>query len=128
MLFLLLQPAPGKPWGFPKGKLDVGETEEQAARREIAEESGLTDITLDVDFQLIIHYTYRRGRSVIKKEVTYYIARTATAAVHISWEHVAYQWVTLENALDLVSYENARDALRKAYAHLIERHGYPGPA
>ncbi len=31
----------GKPWGIPKGLLDPGETEEQAARRETWEETGV---------------------------------------------------------------------------------------
>lgn len=33
-------------WLFPKGKLDEGETDEEAARREIEEETGLTDLEL----------------------------------------------------------------------------------
>lgn len=31
-------------WFFPKGGIDPGETDEEAARREIAEETGLTDL------------------------------------------------------------------------------------
>lgn len=33
-------------WLFPKGKLEAGESDEDAARREIAEEAGLTDLEL----------------------------------------------------------------------------------
>lgn len=33
-------------WTFPKGHVDEGETDEEAARREIEEESGLTDLEL----------------------------------------------------------------------------------
>ncbi|MBU2220800.1 NUDIX domain-containing protein, partial [Patescibacteria group bacterium] len=31
-------------WFFPKGKIDPGETDEEAARREIEEETGLTNL------------------------------------------------------------------------------------
>lgn len=33
-------------WTFPKGHVDEGETDEEAARREIAEEAGLSDLEL----------------------------------------------------------------------------------
>ena len=33
-------------WGFPKGHIDVGENAFEAAKREIAEETGLQDITI----------------------------------------------------------------------------------
>jgi 8-oxo-dGTP pyrophosphatase MutT (NUDIX family) len=121
VLFLLLQPAPGKPWGFPKGKLDAGETEEEAARREIAEESGLTRISLDLDFRLVIRYNYRRGHTLIRKDVVYFIARALTDQIHISWEHVAYRWVTMQQALELVHYENAQDTLHRANEYLTRK-------
>lgn len=36
----------GRSWSLPKGHVEAGEELEQAARREIAEESGITDLTL----------------------------------------------------------------------------------
>ncbi len=111
---MLLQAAAGKPWGFPKGKMDEGETEESAARREIAEEAGLQQVEFDPDFRHVVHYMYRRGRALVNKEVVYFLARTFTAEVNISWEHVAYRWVTLEEGLSFVFYENARETLKDA--------------
>ena len=116
--FLLLQAALGKPWGFPKGKLDRGETEEQAARREIAEEAGLQEIAFAPDFRYVVRYTFRRGRVLIRKDVVYFLARTDNPDVQISWEHVAFRWAPLDEALELVNYENAREALRRANAHI----------
>ena len=121
ILFLLLQSAHGKPWGFPKGKLDAGENEVQAARREIAEESGLTDIELDLSFRFTIYYNYRSGHATIKKTVTYFIARSHTDTVRISWEHVAYRWASYEEAIELVVYENARNTLKQAHEHLRQK-------
>lgn len=121
VLYLLLQAAPGKVWGFAKGKIDAGESEEQAARREIAEEAGLHVITFDADFRHVVHYVYRRGRSLIRKEVVYFLAGTPVAEVELSSEHVAFRWVTYEDAVSLVVFENTRDVLRNAHQH-IQRH------
>jgi len=123
ILYLLLQPGPGKPWGFPKGKIDPGESEEQAARREIFEEAALAPVEFDPDFRQVVHYIYRRGRSLIHKEVIYFLTVAHSADVRISWEHVASRWASLPQALDLVVYDNAREILQLADAHLAERHG-----
>lgn len=117
-LFLLLQPAPGKPWGFPKGKLDRGETVEAAARREIAEETGLTAITLDPEFRHAIQYLFHRGRTVVTKDVTYFLAHTDSTAVRISHEHTAFRWASLDDSMELVIFDNARETLRRVAAHL----------
>lgn len=122
LLYLLLQPAVGKPWGFPKGKIDPGENDEQAARREIFEEAGLDHIEFAPAFLHVVHYAFRRGRTVVHKDVAYFLARVDTTAVTISWEHVAYQWVTIAAAMDLVVFDNTRETLRKADRHLAE-HG-----
>jgi len=122
--YLLLQARAGKPWGFPKGKINAGESDEGAARREIFEEAGLDDIAFDDDFRHVVQYHYRRGRTVVKKEVIYFLARADRSDMHLSWEHVAYQWAPLTEAFELVHYENARELLRKAHRHL-EKHWGP---
>lgn len=118
VMYLLLQAVAGKPWGFPKGKLDRGETEDQAARREIAEESGLTQVTFDPLFRFVVQYTYRIARALVKKEVVYFLASVNTSEIHLSWEHVAYMWAPLEEAIELVHFENARELLLAAHTHL----------
>ncbi len=55
-------------WTFPKGKLDPGETFEQAARREVHEESGMR--CRIVRFVGTTNYTHRKGRPKI---VAYYL-------------------------------------------------------
>jgi len=123
IVYLLLQAAAGKPWGFPKGKLNAGETVEAAARREIAEEACLERLIFDDDFRHVVHYNYRRGRALVKKEVVYFLTRADTPEVHLSWEHIAFLWAPLHEALELVHYENARELLRKAHKHLEQHFG-----
>jgi len=118
LLYLMLQPAEGKPWGFPKGKINIGETEEIAARRETAEEAGLEELAFEPDFRHVVYYIYRRGRSTVKKDVVYFLARANTPDVRISWEHVHYRWVPYEDAIGLLVYESAQETLRLAHGYL----------
>ena len=122
LLFLLLQAQTGKPWGFPKGKIDAGESEEEAARREVTEEAGLSALSFESGFRQVVRYTFRRGRLLVKKDVVYFLACAQTDEVHISWEHVAFRWAALREALDLVAYDNARELLQSANAFLETRY------
>ena len=50
-------------WSFPKGKLKDGETDEECALREVAEETGL-DCELGEELPSTEYSTHRGGRSV----------------------------------------------------------------
>ena len=84
---------------FPKGHIEEGESKEQAAKREIKEESGL-DVEFVPGFERSIGYWYMENwtgnKEKIKKEVTYFLARVPPdAKVRISEEHLDYMWGTI---------------------------------
>jgi len=58
-------------WDLPKGKLDAGETLEQCAVREVEEETGLKNITLD-KFLLTTYHTYHESGKFMLKESHWY--------------------------------------------------------
>jgi 8-oxo-dGTP pyrophosphatase MutT (NUDIX family) len=60
---------------FPKGHVDPGETSEQAARREITEESGISDLTMVCRLGSFI----RRTKGLRFKRIELYLYRTAQA-------------------------------------------------
>lgn len=47
-------------WSFPKGHMEAGETEEDTARREIKEETGL-DVLLDTGFRETVNYSPKKN-------------------------------------------------------------------
>jgi len=49
------------------------------------------------------------------KQVVFHLAETKTSRVKISHEHVDYDWVTYEEALKKLTYENSRKTLRRAH-------------
>ncbi len=111
-LFLLLH-YPAGHWDFPKGKIEKGEDELATVRREIAEETGITDLSIVDGFRRVIEYHYRRGGSLIHKQVSYYFAETWTKAIKLSHEHTGYQWLSLHDSYNRVSFENSRRVLRE---------------
>lgn len=58
-------------WSFPKGHVENSETEEETAKREIKEETGI-DVYIDSGFRETVTYSPRKDA---KKEVVYFVAR-----------------------------------------------------
>ncbi|MES2647159.1 MAG: NUDIX domain-containing protein [Bacteroidota bacterium] len=58
-------------WDLPKGKLDEGETISECALREVEEETGLTNITLNDHLCNTYHVYHERGKFVLKESVWY---------------------------------------------------------
>ena len=55
-----------KNWGFPKGHLKSGEPPADAARREVEEETGLTDLVLHGPIRVIDWYFRFKGKTIHK--------------------------------------------------------------
>ena len=70
--FLLIKNKRSANWGFPKGHVEEGESNEDTARREVLEETGL-HIAILPEFKSRSEYTIQ-GR--IEKTVIIYIAST----------------------------------------------------
>jgi 8-oxo-dGTP pyrophosphatase MutT (NUDIX family) len=112
-LYLLLHYEEGH-WDFPKGKMEKGESEEETIRREVREETGITDIDFK-DFREGINYSFRRDGETVYKEVIFRLARTKEKEVKLSFEHTAYKWLPYEEALGQLTYDNAKELLKKAH-------------
>ena len=108
--FLLLHYASGH-WDFPKGNIEDGEDEVQAAYREIFEETGIQNVHFLEGFRKKIQYHYRRGYRLIRKEVIFYLAITNTKEIVLSNEHIGYAWKDYIGAMNQLTYKNARNLL-----------------
>ena len=101
-------------WGFPKGNIEAGEAEKEAAIREAKEETGLSDFVFLNDFREKIDYFYRSGGELVHKEVTYFLAETEERDVKLSFEHKGYEWLRFKESLSRLSFDNDRKILRRA--------------
>lgn len=127
--FLLLHYQSGH-WDFPKGHPEEGETEEEALRREVREETGIMQLEIMPGFSEATGFYYeargnemkrriKEGRGVkIEKEVIYYLAETKEEEIKISHEHVGFVWLNYEESLRRITYENSREVLRKLSRHI----------
>jgi bis(5'-nucleosidyl)-tetraphosphatase len=117
VFFLLLRYSAGH-WDFPKGNIEDGENEVQAACREIREETGIEKVVFLEGFNKKVEYNYRRHRKVIHKEVVFFLAKTDSQRVILSNEHIAYSWTDFDSALAKLTYMTAKDILVKAQDYL----------
>ncbi|HXA63266.1 MAG TPA: NUDIX domain-containing protein [Streptosporangiaceae bacterium] len=116
-------------WSLPKGNLDKGETPEQAALREISEETGLPLERLRVLGELPpAEYMYRRGGRLIGKIVHHYLVEAPSdAPLRPQLAEVdAAEWVPLDEAVERVSYKDLKAAMAEAQRRLTASAGPAG--
>ena len=126
-LYLLIRDSHGN-WGFPKGHLERGERPKTAALREVAEETGVAGLTVHAAIDPIEWVFTWRG-ALIKKKCHFFLMETAVAHTQPQTDEgiLECRWTALDEALSLLSYDNARRVLREADV-LAAGVGAPAPA
>ncbi|MCC7245429.1 MAG: NUDIX hydrolase [Saprospiraceae bacterium] len=103
-------------WDMPKGKIDPGETPEQAAVREVMEETGLKNVDLG-KFLLHTYHTYeQKDKRILKKTWWYHMRTTDTSVTPQTEEDILeIRWVTPKPWLDsgVTVYSNIRDVIEQ---------------
>jgi len=105
-------------WDFPKGHPEKGETQKQAAAREVAEETGLKEITFASGFQESIQYYFSVKGKTVFKTVVFFLAETKKKEIKISFEHTGFIWLPFAQAMEKLKFANARRILRAAHRYL----------
>jgi 8-oxo-dGTP pyrophosphatase MutT (NUDIX family) len=111
----------GRAWSLPKGNLDKGETPEQAAVREVSEETGLPMDRLTILAELpASEYMYRRQGRLVSKIVHHYLIEAPSDAPLRPDEREVdeVEWVPLAEAAKRVTYRDLRAAFEEAKRRL----------
>lgn len=116
-LYLLLH-YPGGHWDFPKGHVEHGESEHQTASRELIEETGIADFQFVNGFREEVSYEYRRGKKMSNKQVVFFLAKTNLEEIKLSHEHHHFKWLPFGPAFNKLTFENAKNLLKKAKSFL----------
>lgn len=95
-------------WTFPKGKADPGEADAHCALREVEEETGLR-----CELGEEIGETRYRDNRDRPKVVRYFAMHPLDGSFEPHREIDDACWLSVDSALDLLSYERDRDLLRR---------------
>ena len=118
-----IRPAGRKPpvWALPKGIIDQGEKPEQAALREVTEETG-------IEARLVtklgdVRYVYTWAGERVFKVVSFYLfrysrGRLGEIAPEQRIEVAEAHWFPLEDAPGVLAYKGEREMAEKALAFI----------
>ena len=109
-------------WSLPKGHIESGETRQQAAIREVKEESG-------VDARIVhplgeVDYFFRKyGGGLIHKTVYHFLLEATNEQLGgPNWEVSEARWVNINEADDLLTYPKDKDVVAMALTELRRRY------
>ncbi len=93
-------------WTFPKGKLEPGESFEECAVREVAEETGFT-----CRLGSFVGHTEYRDRKDRPKVVAYWVMEVESGEFAPGREVDELRWVDLRSLAELLTYDRDRELL-----------------
>jgi len=117
--YLLLHYEPSGHWDFPKGKIEPGETKQEAALRELKEETGLqADIIPGFEQTITYHFKDYESSELAHKTVYFFVGQALHQNVTLSYEHKGHTWLPYQKALQQLTYKNAQELLKKSHAFI----------
>ena len=115
---MLLRHRYGGHWGFPKGHIELGESEIDAALRETREETGIDEVDVVPGFREVSRYRFRRGTRTVFKENVYFLASAKHSEPVLSREHTQGEWLSYREARERLSFDDMQGILDRAEALL----------
>ena len=113
---LLVRHLKGRHVSFPKGHVEIGESEVHTAQREVFEETGLR-VPIDRRFRAVNRYNIRPDT---QKMVVIFAAITDQVELTPQPEEIAEAfWAPIDRANEYLTYERDRRILRDAYEQVV---------
>ena len=109
-------------WQSVTGTLEANETPRTTAIREVGEEVGLKieesstalfDCKESIEFEIFLHFRYKYAPNVTQCHEHWFLLAIEQEFEPILSEHLAYQWVSPEQASQMTKSSNNAEAIRK---------------
>ena len=88
------------------------------ASRELLEETGISTLEIDSNWEYRTQYTFRKKGKKTTKQVFWYIATTDEIDVELSEEHTSYIWLNYEEAESMLTFDQEKELIRSAIFHM----------
>lgn len=111
IFWLLIRPAGTDRWQLPKGHIEEGESAEEAAVREVFEETGIRAKTLRKIGD--IQYFYQEAGRRIFKKVSFFLMECKSGLPKPNSEASKIEWKSLAEAQKLLTFKAEKDILRR---------------
>lgn len=109
---LVAQNSKHKGWDFPKGHLELGETSEQAAIREVFEEVGVVGKIIERAGES--KYFYYEDKVRVFKTVTYFLMDFVSLGVATTPEEISeVVWLPLEQVEGKLTFKDTKEVWEK---------------
>lgn len=107
--------------GFPKGHVELGESEIETAVRELREETGV-EVELFDGFRRSVEYKLPRTKDAIK-ETVYFLGRCTNpeALARQENEVAEVEFMPYDKALELLTFEETKRVLTEAQSFILEQ-------
>jgi 8-oxo-dGTP pyrophosphatase MutT (NUDIX family) len=108
---------PSRRWQIPKGLIDAGESEQQAALREVREEAGIDcELIEKIDTVEYWYFATARGERVrYHKFVHFFLLKYAAGDVADHDREIAEaRFVPVDEAIEMLAFKSEKDIVRKA--------------
>lgn len=123
---LLVKQRKANYWNFPKGGVNTNESNEDALKRELFEETGLTNIKILKEIKQTLYFDLplelQKETGFKGKLCHIFLIESKTKKINLDYELSDFKWVKKEELFKMLDYENLKD-LSKIAIEEFEKFG-----